>query len=104
MSWLTRWFAARAPQPRRFILLYGRRGCHLCDVAKELLLNRKDRFGFAFEERDVDEDPGWLARYGECVPVVFVDGKLRFRGRVEPALLDRLLRVGSGQASDPEFR
>jgi hypothetical protein len=59
-------------------------------VAEELLCSRASRFGMAIEKRNVDDDPALAARYGECVPVVFVDGKLRFRGRIEPALLERL--------------
>ena len=32
--------------------------------------------------------------YNECVPVVFVDGRERFRGRIDPVLLRRLLHRG----------
>jgi hypothetical protein len=38
---------------------------------------------------DVDCDPALVKQFGNCVPVVVIDGKVRFRGRVEPALLDR---------------
>lgn len=92
MGWLKRWFRPTAPQSRRVILLYGRPGCHLCDIAKSLLKSRSSRYPIDFTERNVDENPEWASAYGECIPVVFVDGRLRFRGRVEPALLDRLLR------------
>jgi hypothetical protein len=33
-----------------------------------------------------------VSRYGDWVPVVAVNGKERFRGRVAPSLLDRFLR------------
>ena len=69
------------------VTLYTRAGCHLCDVAKDLLL----RHGLAPKEIDIDGDVALAARYGECVPVVVIDGRERFRGRVEERLLKRLL-------------
>jgi hypothetical protein len=42
---------------------------------------------------DVDSDPELAAEFGESVPVVTVNGKVRFRGCVSPVLLDRLLRM-----------
>ena len=43
---------------------------------------------------DVDADPALAKQYGECVPVVTIDGKVRFRGRVNAVLLERMLRGG----------
>jgi hypothetical protein len=40
---------------------------------------------------DVEGDPELAARYGDSVPVVTVNGKVRFRGRVNDVLLRRLL-------------
>lgn len=40
---------------------------------------------------DIDQHPELCAQYNECVPVLRVDGKVRFRGRIDPALLRRLL-------------
>jgi glutaredoxin len=71
------------------VVLYTRRGCHLCDEAKQLLEDR----GVSPACVDVDTDSDLCERYGECVPVVEIDGKIRFRGRVEPVLLRRLLRL-----------
>ena len=70
------------------IVLYSRLGCHLCDDAAAAL----KRHGLEFELVDVDADPELRKRYDECVPVVVIDGKERFRGRVDELLLRRLLR------------
>ena len=70
------------------IQLYTRRGCHLCDEAKSLLVGH----GLSPVEIDIDADPALVIRYTRCVPVVVVDGKVRFRGGVSPVLLRRLLR------------
>lgn len=69
------------------VVLYSRVGCHLCDDAAVALA----RHGLDFEVIDVDSDPALKARFNACVPVVFIDGRERFRGRVNELLLRRLL-------------
>ncbi len=69
------------------IVLYSRQGCHLCDVAAEILSRNR----LAFEVVDIDADPQLRERYNECVPVVVIDGKERFRGRIDELLLRRIL-------------
>ncbi|MFO0896361.1 MAG: glutaredoxin family protein [Pirellulales bacterium] len=69
------------------VVLYTRSGCHLCDDAKAVLL----RHGLEPREVDIDADPALVERYGLCVPVVEIDGRERFRGRVDERLLARLL-------------
>jgi glutaredoxin len=68
-------------------VLYTRRGCHLCDEARTLL----EAHGLTLSEFDIDADPALQTRFNECVPVIEIDGKVRFRGRVDPVLLRRLL-------------
>jgi len=69
------------------IQLYSRQRCHFCDDAAALLA----RYHLAFETIDIDTDPQLHARYNECVPVVVIDGKERFRGRVDELLLRRVI-------------
>jgi glutaredoxin len=73
-----------APQ----VTLYTRKGCHLCDDVLALLVEH----GLEPKCIDVDEDARLRERFNECVPVVEIDGKIRFRGRVDPVLLRRQLR------------
>jgi glutaredoxin len=90
--WLFPWMKKR--QARRSpveILFYTRAGCHLCEQAWELLEAARRKYGFELTAVDVDSDPGLAAEHGEQVPVVVVDGKVRFRGHVNPVLLRRLL-------------
>lgn len=72
----------------REAIIYSRAGCHLCDDAKSLLEGQ----GLAVRTIDIDQDPQLVERYGLCIPVVFIDGQERFRGRVDPLLLKRLLQ------------
>ncbi len=81
----------------RFVL-YTRRGCHLCEVAEEQLRRARRRHGFALDTVDIDRDAELTARYGVQVPVVAVNGKVRFRGRVNPVLLERLLHAEAERA------
>ena len=70
------------------VTLYTRSGCHLCDDARDML----EQHGLDVRSVDIDADAALRERFNECVPVVEIDGKVRFRGRVDPLLLRRLLR------------
>ena len=72
------------------VLLFTLAGCHLCEEASGVLL----RHGLVPTEIDIDRVPELKSRYDTCVPVVVIDGKERFRGRVNEVLLQRLLRHG----------
>lgn len=66
------------------VVLYGRSGCHLCDLAREELLAMRAA-GASFELRDVDieEDERLHRELLELIPVVEVDG-----ARVSELILD----------------
>lgn len=68
--------------------LYTRAGCHLCEEAEQVLIAH----GLDPQVLDIDQDPSLFERFNSCVPVVEIDGKIRFRGRVSPILLRRLFR------------
>lgn len=56
------------------IIVYSRRGCHLCEVLLaelEPMVRGRARISV----RDVDHEPEWRSTYGERVPVVCVDGQ-----------------------------
>jgi hypothetical protein len=74
-------------------ILYTREGCHLCAAAQGRLEDARRRYHFQLITMDVDSDPVLAAEHGDWVPVVTVNGKLRFRGGVNAVLLERLLRA-----------
>ena len=88
--WRWPWSAPAA----REVVLYTREGCHLCQDVLDLLSREQTSSGFSLEVIDVDSDPELTERHGLEVPVVTVDGKVRFRGQVNPVLLRRTLRGG----------
>ena len=79
--------SAMASRPAPTVVLYSRQGCHLCDDAVAIL----HAHGLQPTIVDIDRDAALRAQYNECVPVVTIDGKERFRGHVNAVLLKRLL-------------
>src|SRR5262249_43846560 len=102
-SWLFFWRRAAQRDPPRAtharVRLYTRAGCHLCDDAFATLAATQARWGFALETVDVDTDAKLVELYGESVPVVCVNDRVRFRGAVNPVLLERLLRAEAGRST-----
>jgi glutaredoxin len=75
---------ARSPE----VVLYTRTGCHLCEDAEQLLLEH----GVTPHLVDIDADAELKSRFDAWVPVVEINGRVRFRGRVDPMLLRRMLQ------------
>ena len=66
------------PEPRS-VVVYSRKGCHLCEVVKESLAKLSRRGGFTWHEIDVDTDAELRHRFNDEVPVVFIDGRKAFK-------------------------
>ena len=84
--------AASSSSPLLSVVIYTRTECHLCELAKQMLEGHREQLGLMIIETDIDGDPVLQSRYRECVPVVEIEGKERFRGRINAALLERTLR------------
>jgi glutaredoxin len=89
-NWLTFW-RPRKMQTQSSVVMYTRQGCHLCEEAWQQLEQARQRHGFRLQQVNVESDPELVRQHGQCVPVVTIDGKVRFRGRVNRILLERLL-------------
>jgi glutaredoxin len=88
------WFR-RSSSPGPNVVMYTRQGCHLCEQAWEILQSAQKAYAFRLTQIDVDSDAALAEHYGLQVPVVTVDGHVRFRGQVNAVLLRRLLRARS---------
>jgi glutaredoxin len=64
------------------VTLYTRRGCHLCDEAKQAIGAARRRSAFDYEELDIDADPDLRRLYNEEVPVIAIDGRKAFKHRL----------------------
>lgn len=78
------------PDPRH-VVVYSRKGCHLCEVVKESLDKLSRRGGFTWREIDVDTDAELRRQFNDEVPVVFIDGRKAFKYHMdEQAFLRKL--------------
>jgi len=69
------------------VTLYSRAGCHLCEAAREVVARVCAELGEAYDEVDVDADGDLADRFGDEVPVTFVDGRQHDFWRVDEARL-----------------
>ncbi|WP_071393613.1 glutaredoxin family protein [Bacillus tuaregi] len=71
----------------KVVTLFTRNGCHLCDIAKEIIMELKNDFDFAYEECDIEERDEWTEAYGLMIPVILLDGKEVQYGQIDKTLL-----------------
>jgi glutaredoxin len=69
-------------QPRE-VVVYSRKGCHLCEIVKESLVKLHKRGGFSWREVDVDSDVEVRRLYTDEVPVVFINGRKAFKYKMD---------------------
>jgi hypothetical protein len=76
------WFGAREEEAPLELVLYSRQDCHLCDEMKREI----ERAGVAEAARlhvvDIDSDPRLAEHYGRSIPVLTIDGRVAFKGRL----------------------
>ena len=69
------------------VTLYSRPGCHLCDDARVVVQQVCAELGESYVEVSIDGDPDLQRRFGEEIPVTFVDGRQHDFWRVDPTRL-----------------
>ena len=65
------------------VVVYSRKGCHLCEIVKETLTQLERRAAFTWREIDVDSDDDLRRQFTDEVPVVFIDGRKAFKYRLD---------------------
>lgn len=76
----------------RHVVLYSRPGCHLCEVAREVIDRVRQAEPFTFDEVSIEGDDALELAYGIRIPVVEIDGDERFEIEVDPVELRALVR------------
>jgi glutaredoxin len=74
------------------ITVYSKPDCHLCDRAKDVLNRCRQRATFEIEVVDISQNPELLARYGQDIPVILLDGQEIARHFVRERKLLELLK------------
>lgn len=78
------------------VVLYTRKGCHLCDNARDLVRGVCADEGVAWREVDIDSDALLRARLSDLTPVVEVDGVQVGYWRIRPELVRLALDTSPG--------
>ena len=78
------------------LTLYSRPGCCLCDDMKAIVAEVQADMAFTVTEIDISAQPELEARFGQDIPVLFINGRKAFKYRVTAgALRQRLHRSGA---------
>lgn len=86
------WKPAAPGRRFRQLVVYSRPDCHLCDDAKAVLADYVEYLP-QIEDVDIDSDPDLQSRFGTSIPVVEIEGEVRFRGHVDEILLRRMIEA-----------
>lgn len=77
------------------VLLYKKEGCHLCDEAQATLEELKVRQNFLFEQVMLERNTDIFEKYGNRVPVVFINGEMALEFKLdEQVFLGKLAELG----------
>ena len=74
------------------VTLVGKPGCHLCDDARQAVVQVLTEFeGVELDERSILDDAALRDLYAEEIPVVLIDGVQHTYWHVDPERLRRAL-------------
>ena len=79
------------PRERMALTLFSKPDCHLCADAQAELRRLNKRYPHQLKTVDITQDPALLARYGERIPVLIVQGR-EYAAPLSAAVLERALR------------
>lgn len=79
-------------EPKIRLRLLSRPGCHLCDELRRRVDGILSDFAREWEIVDVDSDGDLAARWGEAIPVLYVNGRLFAKTRLPPVATGLRLR------------
>ncbi len=77
---------------KRQVVIYTRRGCHLCEIAKSVMKSAGRETEYELAEVDIDSDPQLLDRYKNDIPVITINGVEAFRHRLSAASFSEALK------------
>ena len=69
------------------LTLYSRPGCCLCDDMKAIVAEIQADTAFIVTEIDISAQPELEARFGQDIPVLFINGRKAFKYRVTAGAL-----------------
>lgn len=73
------------------IKLYTKEGCCLCEEMKAVIERVRRDYPVELCDVDIEQDEALKARYGEEIPILFIEGRKAFKLRVSEQALRRKL-------------
>jgi thiol-disulfide isomerase/thioredoxin len=64
------------------VILYGKKGCCLCDKAKQIIQKVQQQYPLTLLEVDITGDPKLMEKYQFLIPVIAVNGQDTFISEV----------------------
>ncbi len=77
------------------VTIYSKKGCHLCDIAKETLLKVQQELPFSLSEINIEKDKTAFEKYKYLIPVIEIDGEKAFNYKVDENELKKILKLKS---------
>jgi glutaredoxin len=84
-------FSFRRSRPPLRVVLYSKPGCHLCEVMKADLKRAKAGARYELTEVDIESDPELTERFALSIPVLEIEGRVAFKGKLTPEAFIRKL-------------
>ena len=75
------------------LVLYSRKDCCLCDEMKAVIRQVARETPLAVEEIDIDSSADLQEKYGQEVPLLFINGRKAFKYRLTAKELARRLKT-----------
>lgn len=75
------------------ITIYSKKGCHLCEVAMQKLLEIRQEFPFSLTEIDIENNDELFQKYKYLIPVIEIDGKIVFTYKLDENKLKEILGI-----------
>ncbi|MGA9406884.1 MAG: glutaredoxin family protein [Bacteroidota bacterium] len=75
------------------VTLISKDNCHLCEEAKEVLVQAQSKFAFTLEEKKIAQGSPEFEMYYERIPVILIDGEFAFQYRVSELQFLKLLQT-----------
>jgi hypothetical protein len=76
-----------------WVRLYSRPGCGLCVPVEQMLARLAGEGLIRWERINIEGDPALLARFGETIPAVALEGGPLFEGRISEYRLRQALQA-----------
>ncbi len=71
---------------------YTKEGCHLCDVALEIIDLVAEKIDFQFNSIDITQDEELMMKFDIKIPVIEIDGEIAFVHKIDRKKLISILK------------